>query len=417
MNSSTMIPAHDSPDIAGDDDELVVLQEGFSQILKRATEKARTRTMEYEAEKSSQYKMFAASVTRANRRAEEAEEKLRITHHQYGESAKLEREQKAYEIGVLKRDLEKQRRAQLEEVEERLRRAQHQYAEEFKLERERTNNEIKALREGYEEKQRVEAEEFEGRLRTAQHNGEAAKLQREQHENEMRALVNKFEGDRKMLVETYSQKIDAQQHTVDALRRTNEVQQREIDAQQRRSENLQSSIDNRPREREDIDKAYQQDIAGLKAQLQAAEKAARSPEYEERLHTTISALQKQLSAREEQSELYERARLNHAKSSARLQKAWHNIAENLSRIHMQHGKLSASLLRLDKDLEDMGMKAIRKAVGQLLLDIRETEQWLDQAKESMIAASSSTNNFEDSATREDGPLPTNGTGNHNNSTG
>ncbi|MCJ1250722.1 hypothetical protein MMC30_007950 [Trapelia coarctata] len=398
MNSPAMMPAQDSPGIAGDEDELVVLQEGFSQILKRATEKARIRVLEHEAEKSSQYKMFEASVTRANRRAEEAEERLRITHHQYGESAKIEREQKAYEIKVLKEDFEKKRKAQVQEVEERLRLAQHQYAEDAKLERERNANEIKALKENFETDRKVQRQEFEEKLLTAHQDGEVATRQREQNANEIRALAENFARDQKAQAETHSQKTEAQQHIIDALQRTIDSQRRTIETQQK--------------EREESDKTYQRDIAGLKAQLQAAEKSARSPEYEERLHTTIADLQKQLSVREEQSEILEKARLNRSKSLARQQQSWHNMAESLSRIHLQHGKLSASLLRLDKDLEDMGMKAIRKAVGQLVLDIRGIDEWLNQAKQSVMATSPSPNPLEDSAAREDGPPPTNGAGNH-----
>lgn len=412
-----MIPAQDSPGITGDEDELVALQEGLSQIVKRATEKVRIKTMEHEAEKSSQYKMFEASVTRANRRADEAEEKLRITHHQYGESAKFEREQKAYEIGVLKEDLKSKRKAQVEEIEERLRIAQHQYAVEVKLERERNSNEIKALKEDFEQKWRAQAEEFEEKLRTARLNSEAATLLREQYTTEMRALAENFAKEQKVQAETFSQKTEAQQHVIEAQQRAIEADQREIDSQRRTIENQQRAIDTQPKEREESDKTYQREITDLKAQLLAAEGFARSPEYEERLHTTIADLQKQLSAREEQSELYEKARLNLAKSSARAQQSWHNMADCISRIHLQHGKLSASLSRLDKDLEDMGMKAIRKAVGQLVLDIRGIDEWLNQAKQFVSAGSPSPNILEDSAIRENGPLPPNGAGNHNVSTG
>lgn len=430
------MPAQNSPGIIGDEDEIFALEEGISELLEQAHEKRRMRTLSYEAEKSSQYQAFKASVTRANRRAEEAEERLRVVHHQYGETAKIEREQNAVEIDALKEDFqrklkemtetadeklrialqdgegvkvemqqqvdelkaleegyENERNMQAEQFEEKLRRARQEAAE---LKREQRDDERKAQDERFEKAWKSQAEAFEKKLRIAHQSSEAAKLEREQRANEIKALENNFERERKAQDELHSQKAEAQQRRIEDQLRTMKLKQVEL---------------------EGTAKTYQREIAALKAQLQGAENNARSPEHEERLHANIADLQKQLSAKEEQSEAHDKSRLNRSKGKVRIQQAMLATAEILAKAELRHGKLSASLLRLDEDLDDMGMKAIRKAVGQLRLETKVIEEGLSQAKQSVTAANERLNTLEDSVNREDGPLPTNGDANHNVSTG
>lgn len=432
------MPAQNSPGIIGDEDEIFALQQGISELLEQANDKRRMRTMNYEAEKSLQSQAFTASVTRANRRAEEAEERLRVVHHQYGETAKIERERTAIEMDALKEDFQRkqkemtetadeklrialqdgegakvgmerkvnelivliegyqnERESQAERLEEKLRIARED-GEAVKLEREQRNDEIKVLKERFEKERQSQAEAFEDRLLIARQSGEVAKLENEQRANEIKALEKHFEREQEAQAEIYSQQVEAQQRRIDDQHMTLKLTQVELQC---------------------TAKTYQREVAALKAQLQGAENNARFREQEERLHATIADLQKQLSTKEEQSEAHDKSRLNRAKGKVRIQQAMHATVEVLAKAEVRHGKLSASLLRLDEDVDDMGMKAIRKALGQLRLETKVVEEGLSQAKQYATAASERLSTLEDSVNREDGPLPTNGATNHNASTG
>lgn len=428
------MPAQNSPGIIGDEDEIFALQQGISELLEQANDKRRMRTMNYEAEKSLQSQAFTASVTRANRRAEEAEERLRVVHHQYGETAKIERERTAIEMDALKEDFQRKQKEMTETAEEKLRIAL-QDGEGAKVGMERKVNQLIVLIEGYQNERESQAERFGEKLRIAGQDGEAAKLELEQRNDEIKVLKERFEKERQSQAEAFEDQLLIARHGVKAANLENalrgneitalereqkaqaEIYSQKVEAQQRRIDDQHRTMKLTQAELHDTAKTYQREVAALKAQLQGAENNARFREQEERLHTTIADLRKQLTTKEEQSEAHDQSRLNRAKGKVRIQQAMHATAEVLAKAEVRHGKLSASLLRLDEDVDDMGMKAIRKALGQLRLETKVIEEGLSQAKQYVTAATEKLSTLEDSLNREDGPLPTNGATNHTASTG
>lgn len=430
VNSSAMMPMQEAPGIYPDDDDICLTEQDLSPVLKLLNEKVRVRALSIEAQKSSQYQTFKASVARANRRAAEAEEKLRIAHHQYGEAVRIEKELKFNDIETLKEDFEKKQKAQAEEADERIRQLHIYYREAALRENQQKVNDIESLKEDYEKKQKVQVEQAEEKLRLARcqyfedskqraneikalkenfgleqntrdeeakeqlrrvdrHHGEVTIRERERMASEINALTESFDQERRSQLQSNSQKAEAQQRAIDA-------HLREIDALKRIIDDHQRAIRNQQNQREDSDKIHQREMAAWKSQSQAAEN------NEEGMHATIADLQIQLSTRNQEAEA-----LNTVIAQSELvQRTFRLAAKCISNIQSKHGKLSASLLGLNKDLQDMTLKAIGKAVAALIPETKEITECFQDLMQPLDMAVSQLSGG--------GPHLKNGAGNHDN---
>jgi hypothetical protein len=84
-----------------EEEDVLGLQEQISQILHRVKEKSRATALDRDAELSLQRRAFEDSVSRANRRADEAQDKLRQAHYEFAEALKAKESQHAEALRII----------------------------------------------------------------------------------------------------------------------------------------------------------------------------------------------------------------------------------------------------------------------------------------------------------------------------
>ncbi|KAL9118860.1 MAG: hypothetical protein Q9187_004589 [Circinaria calcarea] len=94
------------PGVMLDDDKIAQIQE----ILQQGQDKARYTSQRYEAEKAAQRRTFEAAISRANRRAHDAQEGLRQANFQNADNVKFKEAQFNEILRALKQDIENEQR-------------------------------------------------------------------------------------------------------------------------------------------------------------------------------------------------------------------------------------------------------------------------------------------------------------------
>ena len=298
-NAATSIPRSSStplilPDIMFDEID-------FLEILERGRRKARVAASDYAAEKLSEKRMFDISISKANRRAHDAQEKLQNAYHESAEAAKA---------GVLL------------------------------------------------------------------------------HTNEIQSLKQSFEKELKSRDELYATDIDK----------------------------LQKTIERQQSERERSEQVYQQEIAGLKRDLLAVKEntslADSTQDVREQYQRVLAELEERASAAKEELRLRDEARQTLRYRIREILTpqiiAHHPISKTLT--EFRH--LSDLLKQLKNELEDLSVKAIAKAVDNLVMVNKEVEGWLDLMVQSQKSVEEALEAFDKDSIVNHGHALTNCNGNH-----
>lgn len=94
------------PGVMLDDERVAQIQD----IIRQGQDKARNTSQRYEAEKAAQRRTFEAAVSRANRRAHDAQEGLRHANFQHADTLKFKEAQFNEILRALKQDIESEQR-------------------------------------------------------------------------------------------------------------------------------------------------------------------------------------------------------------------------------------------------------------------------------------------------------------------
>ena len=113
VNGKTEVMTPDSPGlffklpvVMLDDESVAQIQD----IIRQGQDKARNTSQRYEAEKAAQRRTFEAAVSRANRRAHDAQEGLRHANFQHADTVKFKEAQFTENLRALKQDIEGEQR-------------------------------------------------------------------------------------------------------------------------------------------------------------------------------------------------------------------------------------------------------------------------------------------------------------------
>ena len=309
-NAATSIPI--SSDIPLSLPDIMFDEVDFLEILERGRRNAYVATSNYAAEKLSEKRMFDTSISKANRRAHDAQEKLQNAYHESAEAAKA---------GALL------------------------------------------------------------------------------HANEIQSLKQGFEKELNLRDELYTTDIDK----------------------------LQKTIERQQVERERSDQDYRQEIAGLLEELRAVKEntklADSTQDLREQNQRDMAELGKRASAAKEELRLRDEARQTFSYRIREIlapQVIAHHpkippqiiACHPMSKIMTEYRHLSGLLKQLKSELEDLSMKAIAKAVDNLVLVNEEVEGWLDLMVQSQKSMEEALEAFDKDSINNHGHTLTNGNGNH-----
>ena len=284
----------------------------FLEILERGRRNAYFATSNYAAEKLSEKRMFDTSISKANRRAHDAQEKLQNAYHESAEAAKAE--------GLL-------------------------------------------------------------------------------HADEIQSLKQGFEKELNLRDELYTTNIDK----------------------------LQKTLERQQSERQRSDQLYQQEIAGLQRELRATKESTKransTEDVREHNQCDMAEIEEQAAAAKEQLRVRDEARqtfrrriqecllpqiISHHPKIPPQKVAYHPV----SRITIEYDHLSGLLKQLSAELEDLSMKAIAKAVDNLVLVNGEFKAWLDAMVQSQKDVERALEAFDRESIASHDHTITNGNGNH-----
>ncbi|MCJ1471450.1 hypothetical protein MMC13_000089 [Lambiella insularis] len=200
------------------------------------------------------------------------------------------------------------------------------------------------------------ANDMEEQLRNmAYEHADDLKFKQQQHVKETLALRRDFEKEQKIRTNSYNQKTDALNRTIEGLRQ----------------------------DREDKDKSSAQEVASIRRELQSALSIPTPTNNACATDTSPAELKHQLDNKEEELKLLVQFRRNMTQKLSSLRCLQNTIKDLVSQTKAGHEKMAATLDRLKDGLEDLSMKAISRALGELAQGQSETEQSFAQVAGSM----------------------------------
>ena len=201
------------------------------------------------------------------------------------------------------------------------------------------------------------AYDYEERLRDSSYeHADAMKFIQRQHTDELQTRKREFEREQKKRSDLFIQKTDA----------------------------LNRVIQNLQKQRDDKDKAHAEEIAALRDELQEAiRKQSAVPSEANSATVTLRQLSEQLFIKEEHLKVSQQTAIQIFQKIQHLREFKNAMQEPILQTKSMYLGLTRTLDKLNRDLEDLSMKAIGKAVGKLLSDATQAEEWLLKATKSL----------------------------------
>lgn len=181
-------------------------------------------------------------------------------------------------------------------------------------------------------------------------------------------------------------KVKQQQHTEEilALRRGSEREQKSrSDSYKKKTDALKRIIESLRQEREDKERSFAQEIESMRNELQKALIPLTPTDNASDTIIFSAGLKAQLDVRDEELKRSERYCKGITQKLTSLKSLHKNTKWPVLQTISKHSKMAGTLDRLKDGLEDLSMKAISRALGEMVQEKSETEQWLLQATESL----------------------------------
>ena len=147
------------------------------------------------------------------------------------------------------------------------------------------------------------------------------------------------------------------------------------------------------KENQEISVAYAAEIQTLKEELQAEKERNSDTDSVNELRRSLTESENQLSMKEDQLKLYDQLRLGFIQEGRNMQDR-HRIADDhLNQARAQYDKLTASLASLNVDLEEIGMKLIKKFIRDVLQQNQDMTTKFEQTRKFWTDASDAVTAF------------------------
>ncbi|MCJ1393303.1 hypothetical protein MMC18_006175 [Xylographa bjoerkii] len=177
------------------------------------------------------------------------------------------------------------------------------------------------------------------------------------------------------------------QHT-DELQTRKRDYERELkkrgDLSVQKTEALNRVIQSLQKERENRDKVHVAEIQSLRDELQeVVRKQMALPSDASAALASLEQLREQLSRKEEQLKFLEQTKGEALRKIQLIRDLQNTTLEPISQTRSKYLGLTRTLDQLNGDLEDLSMKAIGKALGKLVSDAMEAEEWLLKATKTL----------------------------------